>query len=809
MDFYFHRCDAGHGRNQSAKSGCYPQRLYGVAFLAYAICWLVLCSPWLGGELTIPYDAKAHFHAQLQFLANALHTGQSPFWAPNVFAGSPQIADPQSLIFSPAILIAYFSAQPSFAMVDAYALGLVGCAGCAVLLYFYDRGWHPTGAVVAALAFAFGASASWRIQHIGQVQSYALFPISLWLLSRAMDRASAVWGAAAGLSIGLMVVEPNQVALLACYMLAAFVIAEIAQSGAPRFTIRRLLAPVGSATLVALLAASLPIILAYLFVEQSIRPVVPFEQAVRGSLHPASLLTAVVGDLYGALDPAVEYWGPYSMAWDPSNLTLSQNMSQLYVGIIPIALLLTAGIVKGVAWSRDIRFFTLALAAMIAYALGAFTPAFSAIYHLVPGVDLFRRPADATFFIGGLLAFVGGYLVHRIAEGSLSQATPTRRCVEAAMLACPFAASIVVAARVGHGIDAVKPLIVAVLCILVASAALWVLHRFGSKHTITCLSVMAGLSAADLRLNNGPNESTALSVARYEFLKPGCKNDTISLLKARLKQPTPSSRRDRVELVGLGFSWPNVGLIHGFDHDLGYNPLRLGAIAKAVGAGETIAGWDQRHFTPLFPSYRSLLADMLGLRYIASPVPIERIDKRLKPGDLIQIARTKDAYVYENPRALPRVMFISHWMLADFDALMRWGAWPKFDPTKTLLLENEPPSTVDDPVDNEAAGVATISHFENTIVDVDTSASKNGFVLLNSAWHPWWRATVDGKSTDILKANVLFRAVQVPAGRHRIRFEFEPVAGAVADIARALPRSAFFSRHKAVSRPSRAAVPAL
>jgi hypothetical protein len=160
-----------------------------------------LCSPWLGGKLTIPYDAKAHFQAQLQFLANALHSGQSPFWAPNVFAGSPQMADPQSLILSPAILIAYFSAEPSFALVDAYVLGKLGCAGFAVLLFFRDREWHPTGAVVAALAFAFGASAAWRVQHIGQVQSYALFPVSLWLLARALERSSTAWGVATGLCI--------------------------------------------------------------------------------------------------------------------------------------------------------------------------------------------------------------------------------------------------------------------------------------------------------------------------------------------------------------------------------------------------------------------------------------------------------------------------------------------------------------------------------------------------------------------------------------------------------------------------------
>src|SRR5262245_30341680 len=389
-----------------------PPRLYLWAVLAFASAWLMLSAPWLGGQLTIPYDAKAHFQAQLQFLANALHSGQSPFWAPNVFEGSPQIADPQSLIFSPAFLIAYFDAAPSFAVVDLYVLATLGCAGIAVILFFHDRGWHPTGAVVAALAFAFGASAAWRIQHIGQIQSYALFAIALWLLARAVDRASVAWGTIAGLAIGLMIVEPNQVALLACYILAGFVAARMFEAVTPWLELRRLAAPIGSAAATAMLLASVPILLTYLFIEDSVRPVIPFATAVRGSLHPASLLTAVVGDLYGALDPHVDYWGPYSMAWDPTNRTLTQNMGQLYVGVLPVMLLLTVGFIRGVALVREIRFFSFALLTMVAYALGTFTPAFGAIYDYVPGVDLFRRPADATFLIGAMMALVGGYFVH-------------------------------------------------------------------------------------------------------------------------------------------------------------------------------------------------------------------------------------------------------------------------------------------------------------------------------------------------------------------------------------------------------------
>ena len=43
-------------------------------------------------------------------------------------------------------------------------------------------------------------------------------------------------------------------------------------------------------------------------------------------------------------------------------------------------------------------------------------------------------------------------------------------------------------------------------------------------------------------------------------------------------------------------------------------------------------------------------------------------------------------------------------------------------------------------------------------------------------------ATVDGEAADILKANVLFRAVEVTPGRHRLRFEFRPLEGAIAEL---------------------------
>ena len=107
---------------------------------------LLLSLPWLNGTVTIPWDAKADTYSQLQFLAQALRNGDSPFWTPNVFAGSPQIADPQSLVFTlPYLLLAAIDPNPDFRAADATVFLMLFLAGTAMILYFRDRGWHPAG----------------------------------------------------------------------------------------------------------------------------------------------------------------------------------------------------------------------------------------------------------------------------------------------------------------------------------------------------------------------------------------------------------------------------------------------------------------------------------------------------------------------------------------------------------------------------------------------------------------------------------------------------------------------------------------
>ncbi|HEX2518788.1 MAG TPA: hypothetical protein VHK04_04550, partial [Castellaniella sp.] len=205
---------------------------------------------------------------------------------------------------------------------------------------------------------------------------------------------------------------------------------------------------------------------------------------------------------------------------------------------------------------------------------------------------------------------------------------------------------------------------------------------------------------------------------------------------------------------------------------------------------------DQRKFAPLFPSYRSTLANLLGLRFIATGASIETMDRTLRPGDLPLIARTTDGYVYENPAALDRVLFATQARTADFERMLRDGVWPDADLRSTVLLEAAPAA-----LPPRRPGRVRIASYRNTEVIVEADSPDGGWVVLNDLWHPWWFAQVNGNQAEILRANVLFRAVAVPPGRHAVRFSFRPIAGAWAQLTgRARhPRHAMLAVHAAFS----------
>jgi len=331
--------------------------------------------------------------------------------------------------------------------------------------------------------------------------------------------------------------------------------------------------------------------------------------------------------------------------------------------------------------------------------------------------------------------------------------------------------------RVG---PATWPLVEAIAWFAAMFVAIAVAYKLRPIRPIAAMAVVGFALAADLAVNNGPNGASGLPPEMVEMLEPDSKNETIAKLKALTASGKSETRRDRVELTGLGFNWPNASLTHGLENTLGYNPLRLSYYSAATGAEDHSGLPDQRKFSALMPGYRSKLADLLGLRWIVTGVPIEEIDRRLKPGEMPLIARTKDGYIYENTRALPRVMFARRAVAWDLDQLIQSGAWPDYDLTQTVLIDDPNPAITNLGNGSELLlpGQARIISVTNTATEIEVSSPQGGWVVLNDVWHPRWEVEIGGEYAGVaLRVNGIFRAAKVPPGKVVVRFVFRPLSG--------------------------------
>jgi hypothetical protein len=652
------------------------------------------------------------FHEPMHvFTARALRAGHLPLWNPHVNLGRPHLADLQAGVFHPTSLLYLLTPLPvAFALAAFlhFALGVIGLVKLAGHV-----GARAGAAFPVALAVFFGGSVASTLQtgSIECIEAVAYLPWLFLFAVRMQEQPAGRWLALGALTLALQLLcgHPQYTWLTVV--------------GAGLFLLgRRLQWPVRSTSWRGMLldAAWLAVMGGWALAIDGAQTLPFLELARQGNRAEATPAFASSFSMP---------WADWASLVRPVSASFLVNwVDNLYPGIW-LTLAGLAGLTR--VRDRNVRGLLAVCLVSLLVAAGDRTPAFAVLYHLLPGVSMFRLHARMAVLIVLALALAAALVLSRPA--ALPRLLPL---VAATVLAA--GAVIAVELRVAASARSWPAVAVQLALILSAGAltAQWL--RRGRPAIAAALVILALVDGARATVQLKrvyqaapyfPAEQ-AMTGALQAQLLPGAPPPRVSM-------PYPYARENAGMIFGYGTFTGYVSLtgnrvwsyLHG---SLG---LRAPALLNTVPSNEIY------RFGP-FP-YRSMNL-VFGL-------DLARRQGRLAPAP--------------DPRAyLAGAEPVSDWRQAI--ERMRLG----HDFHRSALVERAltvaPPSGCS----------ARITHFAAEEVALETDCPHPALLVLAEAWYPGWQVTVDGAPGECLPANAWMRAAPVAPGRHRVLFTFRPRA---------------------------------
>jgi hypothetical protein len=290
------------------------------------------------------------------------------------------------------------------------------------------------------------------------------------------------------------------------------------------------------------------------------------------------------------------------------------------------------------------------------------------------------------------------------------------------------------------------------------------------------------VAVAELLYWNAASRLNSEGRAYYQVLEGASPADTeaLNILTREMERRHHEGARPRVEIVGLGGPWQNLAIVRKLEATTGYNPLRIGIYDRYISPGEMPALASAHRFTRTFDRYDCALARALGLEYLVLGAPLEQMAQFTRPPRAELLLGGPKIWIYRIPGAMPRVKFSARVELARLDALNASGDLLNPPDPQRAILDDATQAHLIPPLrwgkpHVRGAGSARITAWYPGRIEIEVNAPSAGVVVLNDIYYPGWIAEVDGRHSPVLRADVLFRGVEVAEGTHRVVFRFAPL----------------------------------
>lgn len=195
----------------------------------------------------------------------------------------------------------------------------------------------------------------------------------------------------------------------------------------------------------------------------------------------------------------------------------------------------------------------------------------------------------------------------------------------------------------------------------------------------------------------------------------------------------------------------NSGALTAYFHKAvgGYHPAKLSIYQDII---------EKQLFN--FPDCAPVL-NMLNAKYIILPP--------MKQGENVSLQT--------NPDALGAAWFVKNLSAKKTNAEIM-TALTYLHPKDTALVVEKDMAALGS-VATMADSTASISllYNDNDIIEYKSHAASAGFAVFSEVYYAdGWVATIDDKETPIVRTNYVLRGLAIPAGDHRIKFEFKPAS---------------------------------
>jgi Bacterial membrane protein YfhO len=733
------------------------------AFATVGLALVLYPGALLRGEAFFERDLHLDWYPRLAALQRCLGAGDWPLWEPGLGFGQPLLSDPSLQALYPptwlALALPWGVAYTAFVLVHLFLAGF-GASRLAARL-----GAGTAGAWTAGLAFVLSGPIQSSLNLWTHLAGTAWMPWVLLAVEAAVRRPGVGSTLRLAVALALQILAGSPDLCATTYGLALVVAGSLLCARRPGAlqrggdSLRRLVALGAALSLAAALTSMIWLPTAEA-VSRSARRDLPEDARTAWSVPVLGLARLVA-----PLEPARVPFEPdlWRRLYDRPVPPL---LHSVYLGI-PLLGLAGAAVAGRRRRGRAIVWGLVGVL-VVAYAMGPHGPVYGPLTEVLSPLKSLRFPSKALGAAALIASVLAGLGLRAL--GSTPHARPI--LAWATLLAC--GAATLLASRLGAALGWSPWLGLTFAALLMLPST-----TLGPRLASTALTaiVVADLLAAHTGLNaTVPASLLTETPAVLQLVR----NDD----GTRLFVWDYQSSTDTERLLGRPDPYRPAVTIPGLDSrvlDFVAQHQVLAGLTPAFFGVETSYDFDLRGLYPrdlndltYFRDYvkgTAVHTRLLQLGAVARVIALHERgleDLRLERALPSLVGDPLRVFAVPNPQ--PRAWLVGRTQVADGEAAFRALGDASFDPRTEAIVASGAPLTDASALDGSVRWLERRADRQR----LEATSSRSAVLVLADAHDPGWRASVDGEPATLLRANVAFRAVPVPAGRHTVELVYRP-----------------------------------